>query len=179
MALDTSAVKLVSREEGIGIGLSKARLSGPYLKSSRSQPPIVGEVSNLRLEYLMTPQHKDLERLLELITPSKAKFDENNDVIMVDTLLRQRKKGPLLRLTIDDVDVKVQNMALLSCLPTLGEEVARLGTVAKYLPEDDRPGLLTLGFIRKLQLSADVGGRFGTVQASMKELETAHITILL
>ncbi len=177
VSLDTSAVTLVSREEGIGIGVSRVRLSGPYLGNSRAEPPIVAEVTNTRLEYLTTPQNKDLERLLELITPSKAKFDGSDDVIMVDTLLRQRRKGPLLRLTFEEVDVKVKNIAQLYCLPALGEEVARLGTVAKYLPEDDRPGLLSLGIIHKLQLSADVGGRFGVVRASLGDFETAHITI--
>ena len=177
VALDTSAVKLVSRDEGIGVGLSKIRLSGPSLRMSGAEPPILLEVSNTRLEYLKTPKDKDLERLLELITPSKSKFDENDDVIMVDTLLKQRRKGPLLRLNCDAVDVDVRNIAQLQVLPALGEELARLGTVAKYLPEDDRPGLLTLALIRRVELSVDVGGRFGIVQTSLTDLEAAHITI--
>ena len=177
VALDTSAVKLVSRDEGIGVGLSRVRLWGPSLRNSGAEPPILLEVSNTRLEYLKTPKEKDLERLLELITPSKAKFDENDDVIMVDTLLKQRRKGPLLRLNCDAVDIGVHNIAQLRVLPALGEELARLGTVARYLPEDDRPGLLTLALIRKVDLSVDVGGRFGIVQTSLTDFEMTHITI--
>ncbi|ERT03143.1 hypothetical protein HMPREF1624_01448 [Sporothrix schenckii ATCC 58251] len=177
VGLDTSAVKLVSREEGIGIGVSRIKLAGPCLRNSRGEPPVTAEVSNTRLEFLNVPKDKDLERLLELITPSRVKFDEREDVIMVDTLLRQRRSGPLLRLNMDALDVRVHNIAQLSCLPSLGEEIARLSTVAKYLPEDDRPGLLTLGLIRRLDVSADIGGRLGLLQASIGDLDIAHISI--
>ncbi|CAK7216059.1 autophagy-related protein 2 [Sporothrix curviconia] len=177
LGLDTSAVKLVSREEGIGVGVSRIKLAGPYLRNSRGDPPVTAEVVNTRLEFLNVPKDKDLERLLELITPSRVKFDEREDVIMVDTLLRQRRSGPLLRLNVDDLNVHVHNIAQLSCLPSLGEEIARLATVAKYLPEDDRPGLLTLGLIRRMDLSVDVGGRLGLFQATVGDFETAHISI--
>ncbi|CAK7208736.1 autophagy-related protein 2 [Sporothrix bragantina] len=177
LGLDTSALKLVSREEGIGIGVSRIKLAGPYLRNSRGSPPVTVEVANTRLEFLNVPKDKDLERLLELITPSRVKFDEREDVIMVDTLLRQRRNGPLLRLNVDDLNVHVHNIAQLSCLPSLGEEIARLATVAKYLPEDDRPGLLTLGLIRRMDLSVDIGGRLGLLQATVGDLETAHISI--
>ncbi|EFX03188.1 autophagy regulatory protein [Grosmannia clavigera kw1407] len=177
VALDTSAVKLVSREEGIGVGVSRIRLAGPYLRNSGGTPPVTADIANTRLEFLNVPKDKDLERLLELITPSKVKFDEREDVIMVDTLLRQRRSGPLLRLNVDDVSVQAHNLAQLSCLPALGEEVARLASVAKYLPEDDRPGLLTLGMIRHLDVSVDIGGRIGHLQAVLADLEVAHITL--
>ncbi|OAA59125.1 Autophagy-related protein [Niveomyces insectorum RCEF 264] len=189
VSLDTSAVKLVSREEGIGVGVSRIRLTGPYLRTARGggssgssggsggEPPVTVELANTRLEYMNTPKDKDLERLLELITPSRVQFDEREDVIMVDTLLRQRRHGPLLRLHVDDLQAHVHNLPQLACLPTLGDEVARLATVAKYLPEDDRPGLLTLGLVRRLDLSADLGGRYGLVQGALTDVETAHITI--
>lgn len=177
VGLDTSALKLVSREEAIGIHFSRVRLSGPYLKNARGDPPIVADILGTRLEYLGAPQNSDLERLLELITPSKVKFDESNDEIMVDTLLRQRRKGPVLRLTLDKVNVSVGKVQQLNCLPILVEELAKLGTVAKYLPEDDRPGLLTLGLAKEVEFSLDIGGRFGAVNASLKDLDLAHITL--
>ncbi len=177
IGLDTSAVKLVSREEGIGVGVSRIRLAGPYLRNSRGDAPVTAEASNTRFEFMNVPKDKDLERLLELITPSRVNFDEREDVIMVDTLLRQRRSGPLLRLSVDDFNVQARNLAQLSCLPSLGEEIARLATVAKYLPEDDRPGLLTLGLIRRMDVSVDVSGRLGLLQASMGDFEMAHITI--
>ncbi len=175
--LNTSALKLVSREEGIGIHFSRIRLSGPFLKNSRADAPIVAEVLDTRAEYLSVPRTKDLERLLELITPSKIKFDEDEDEIMVDTLLRQRRKGPVLSLAIGQVRVSAGRLQELSCLPGLADELAKLGTVAKYLPEDDRPGLLTLCHVKNVDCRVDVGGRFGSVQASLADLEVAHISL--
>lgn len=177
VSLDTSAVKIVSREEGVGIGISKVHLAGPYVRRSMGDPPINAVISNVRLEYLATPKDNDLERLLELIIPSKHKFDQNDDEIMVDTLLRQRRKGGVLRVNADDLEVSVAKIYHLEVLPALGEEIARLSTVAKYLPEDDRPGILTLALVRNLDVSVDVGGRFGSVQASLKDVEVGHITI--
>jgi autophagy-related protein 2 len=177
VVLDTSAVKLVSREEAIGLQISRSRLSGPYLRGSSGDPPVVADVLNTRLEFLNAPRNADLERLLELITPSKAKYDENDDEIMVDTLLRQRRKGAVLRVTLDKIKVAVSKVQQLECLPALGEELARLGTVAKYLPEDDRPGLLTLALAKSVDLSLDIGGRFGCVNVSMKELDLGLITL--
>lgn len=177
VVLDTSAVKFVSREEAIGVHISRSRLSGPYLRDSRRDAPIVADVLNMRLEYLGTPRNTDLERLLELITPSKVKFDENDDEIMVDTLLRQRRKGAVLRVGLDKVKVAVSKVQQLDCLPALGEELARLGTVAKYLPEDDRPGLLTLALVKSADMSLDIGGRFGVVNASLRDLDLGLITL--
>ncbi|KAH8893476.1 hypothetical protein GQ53DRAFT_763766 [Thozetella sp. PMI_491] len=177
LVVETSAIKLVKREEAIGVHFSKLRLSGPFINSSSAAPAIVAEISNTRLEYLLLPKDSDLERLVELITPSKVKFDTDNDEIMVDMLIRQRKKGPVLRLTLDRINVNMGNLAQLQYLPGLGEELARLGSVAKYLPEDDRPGLLTLGVVRYIDVTVEVGGRFGAVEASLKDLELGHITV--
>ncbi|KAH9892247.1 hypothetical protein F4778DRAFT_749901 [Xylariomycetidae sp. FL2044] len=177
VSLDTSAVKLVSREEGVGIGISKIQISGPYMRRSMGDPPVSAVIMNTRVEYLVTPNDNDLERLLELIIPSKHKFDQGDDEIMVDTLLRQRRKGAVLRINADDFEVNVTKVQQLQVLPVLGEELARLSTVAKYLPEDDRPGILTLALIRNTDVTVDVGGKLGSLQASIKELEAGHITI--
>ncbi|KAK7951629.1 ATG C terminal domain-containing protein [Apiospora aurea] len=177
VSIDTSAVKLVAREEGVGIGITKIQLAGPYLRRSMGDAPIQAVVMNTRLEYLTSPRDNDLERLLELIIPSKYKFDDNDNEIMVDTLLRQRRKGAVLRLNMDDVEVSVDKIPQLQCLPALGEELARLGTVAKYLPEDDRPGILSLVAIRKLDLAVEVDRRFGSVQVSLRDFEIGHISL--
>lgn len=177
VAVDTSAVKFISREEGTAVQISRSKLSGPYLRNAHGDPPVIMNVLNLRLEYISLPQSKDLERLIELITPSKVRFDENGDEIMVDTLLRQRKKGAVLRVTVEQVKVAAWKIQQLDCLPALGEELARLGTVAKYLPEDDRPGLLTLALVKSVDLSLDLGGRFGSVNASLKDVDLGLITV--
>ncbi|KAI1380712.1 hypothetical protein F4677DRAFT_404367 [Hypoxylon crocopeplum] len=177
VSLDTSAVKLVSREEGVGVGISKIHLAGPYMARSMGDPPINAVITNTRLEYRTTPRENDLERLLRLIIPSKHKFDQNDDEIMVDTLLRQRRKGAVLCATVDDFEVNVRKIQHLQVLPALGEEIGRLSTVAKYLPEDDRPGILTMALVRNLNVAVDVGGKFGSVRASLKDTEIGHITI--
>ncbi|KAI0468091.1 ATG C terminal domain-containing protein [Xylaria cf. heliscus] len=177
VSLDTSALKLVSREEGLGVGISKIQLSGPCVGQSMGDPPVHAVITNTRVEFLTTPKDNDLERLLELIIPSKHKFDKNDDEIMVDTLLRQRRKGSVLRVNVDDVEIKVDNVQQLQVLSTLGEDVARLSTVAKYLPEDDRPGLLTLALVRNMDVNITADGKIGTLQTSLKNLEAGHITM--
>lgn len=177
VAAESTAIKLVSREEGIGMACSVMRVSGPFLKNSQADPAISTEISGVRMDFLMAPQDKDLERLLELIIPTKVKFDHGNDEIMVDTLLRQRRKGSVLRASVDAVNVRVQNMAQLSVLPNLGEEIAKLSTVAKYLPEDDRPGLLTLGKIQKVGVSLDFGGKLGHLGAEISDFNVGHISM--
>lgn len=174
---NTSALKLVSREEGIGIHFSKIRLAGPYFRNSKAEAPVVVEVLDTRAEYLALPRGKDLERLLELITPSKIKFDADEDEIMVDTLLRQRRKGPVLSLAVGKVRVEAGCLQQLDCLPGLAEDLAKLGTVAKYLPEDDRPGLMTLCHVKNVECRVDVGGRFGAVQTLLGDVEVAHISL--
>ncbi|KAI1147134.1 ATG C terminal domain-containing protein [Nemania diffusa] len=177
VSLDTSAVKLVSREEGLGVGISKIQLTGPYVRQSMGNPPVHAVITNTRIEFLTAPKDTDLERLLELIIPSKHKFDKSDDEIMVDTLLRQRRKGSVLRVNIDDIDINVEKIQRLQILPTLGEDIARLSTVAKYLPEDDRPGLLTLALVRNLDVTVAADGKIGILQASLKDLEAGHITM--
>ncbi|PNH67432.1 hypothetical protein VD0001_g7821 [Verticillium dahliae] len=177
VGLETSAIKMVSRASGMGFAISKARLAGPYLKNGRRDPPIMVTLGSLRFDYQNSPTAQDLERLLELIIPSKAKFDQGDNEIMVDTLLRQRRKGAVLRINLEQFDIKVSHLSHLQCLPGLGEELARLAIVAKYLPEDDRPGLLTLGKIMDARASLDLGGKIGLVTANLKEFEAAQITI--
>lgn len=177
VSAETTALKLVSRDEGIGMACTVIRVSGPFLKNSSAEPAITCEVTGLRLDFLTAPQDKDLEKLLELIIPTKVKFDHGDDEIMVDTLLRQRRKGSVLRASVEAVNVRVQNMAQLSVLPNLGEEVAKLSTVAKYLPEDDRPGLLTLGEIQKISVSLDFGGRLGHFGAEIQDFHVGQITV--
>ncbi|KAI9163080.1 Autophagy-related protein [Paramyrothecium foliicola] len=177
VAAETSAIKIVNRPEGTAVACSKLRISGPYLHNSLADPAISTEIGGVRLEFLTTPKDTDLETLLELIIPSKIKFDQGNDEIMVDTLLRQRRKGSVLRASVDTMNIMVKNMSQLATIPALGEEVAKLAGVAKYLPEDDRPGLLTLGSIQKVGISLDFGGPLGHLGVEARKLNIGHITM--
>ncbi|KAG5955070.1 hypothetical protein E4U58_007282 [Claviceps cyperi] len=177
LAAETSALKLVSRDEGIGLGCSRVRISGPYLGNSLADPAVTTEVGGMRLEFLTTPKDADLEKLLELIIPSKVKFDHENDEVMVDTLLRQRRQGSVLRATVDTVNVSINNVAQLSYLPALGKEIGKLAVVAKYLPEDDRPGLLTLTRVHKLTVNCELSEKIGHIGCEMQEIEVGQITV--
>ncbi|TFB06898.1 Autophagy-related protein 2 [Trichoderma ghanense] len=174
---ESNAIKFINRERGAGVSCSRMRVSGPYLKNSMAKPAINTEIGGVRLEFVTTPNDSDLERLLGLITPSKAKFDHGSDEIMVDTLIRQRRKGSVLRVGVETLNVRVKNLAQLEVLPALAEELAKLSTVAKYLPEDDRPGLMTLAKVQELGASVELGGTFGQLSGELKELEAAHISI--
>ena len=175
VGVETSAVKIVSRDEGIGVGVQKIRLSGPHLRESIESPAIDVEITTTRVEYLPSPKDIDLDALLSLITPSKVKYDQDDDILL-ETLLRQRKQGAVLRLSVDDFEVRIGKLDKLSYLPELGEEISRLSTVAKYLPDDDRPGLLSLIKVNRFGAQVDVGHSFGTLQITAKAIEVAQIT---
>lgn len=178
VSVDTTAVKMVSRDEGLGLSIRKMLLSGPHLMRSGGGPPISVDVDDLRLEYSASPTDKDLERLLQLIVPSRFKFDQDGDEILVDTLLKQRRKGPVLRANVRSVAVSASRpQQQLAYLPALAEELGRLGAVAKYLPEDDRPGLLTLALVETVTTDVDVGAPLGSFAAKLGHFELAHITI--
>ncbi|RHZ65832.1 putative autophagy regulatory protein Atg2 [Aspergillus thermomutatus] len=176
LRLKTTAVKVVSRFEGIGVQIDKAKLSGPLpLDDSRDAPAKIN-LSNIRVEYLYSPKEPDLDRLLAIITPSKDKYDEDDD-IMLDTLFRQRRQGSVLRTTIAGAKIVVSRTNDLESLSQLGEELGRLSNVAKYLPEDDRPGILTLTLIRELESQVYLGGPVGNITTYLKNAEAAYISM--
>jgi autophagy-related protein 2 len=172
----TSAVKLVNRDEGIGVTIQKIRLTGPHLRQRIEDPAIIVDITGTRVEYHPSPKTGDLDLLLSLITPSRAKYDQDDDILL-DTLLRQRKQGSVLRLTIDDFQSSISKLHELSHLPELGEEVARLATVAKYLPDDDRPGLLSLISVSKFASNIDFNNTIGTLQLASTDINIAQITL--
>lgn len=176
ISFETSAVKMVSRDEAIGMGIATIRLSGPHIHHSNGEPAISAEFNGIRVEFLTAPRDTDLDRLLSLITPSNAKYDQDDD-ILVDTLIRQRKKGSVLRLTIDEAKTHVGQLNDLAYLPELGRELSSLSTVARYLPEDDRPGLLSLILVRKFEADVDLNETFGKLQLEARDIEVAQITL--
>ncbi|KAH8599328.1 hypothetical protein B0O99DRAFT_505027 [Bisporella sp. PMI_857] len=175
IGVETSAIKIISRGAVLGAAIQKIMLSGPHLKMANNDPAITIDIIGTRIEFLQTPEHRDLDTLLSLITPSKSKYDQDDDILL-DTLLRQRRQGSVLRLTMDDCQIRINSLEDLSYLPELGEEVGRLSTVAKYLPEDDRPGLLSLVKIKNIEAHINVGGSIGNIRISAKDSDVAQIT---
>ncbi|KAL4951080.1 hypothetical protein BDW69DRAFT_45223 [Aspergillus filifer] len=175
LTLRSTAAKIVSRPDYVGLSIDKVWLDGPFSLHDSRDAPININLNVIRVEYLYTPTDQDLDRLLSLITPSKARYGEEDD-IMVGTLLRQRKQGSVLRVTVKGAKAGVTRPDL-GPLQQLGEELGRLSTVAKYLPEDDRPGILTLALIRDLEAEMNLGGMIGTITVSLQDAEAAHISI--
>lgn len=175
LTLRTTAAKVVSRPEAIALQIDKSKLSGPFSLHDTRDAPAKISLDSIRVDFLGTPKDPDLDRLIALITPSKAKYDEDDD-IMIGTLLRQRRQGSLLRVTVAGAKVVVTRPEI-APLQQLGEELAKLSNVTKYLPEDDRPGILTLAMIHHLEASLHVGGKIGTITANLENAEAAHISI--
>ncbi|KAK5109931.1 hypothetical protein LTR62_006420 [Meristemomyces frigidus] len=171
--LETSTLKVVYREKQSSTTAEHVVLTGPYL-SQEQDPAVSVALHTLRLDQFQSPGDRDLERLISLLTPSKDKYDTDNDILL-DTLLRQRRKGSLLRASIGEIKVKVGNYQCLKALSNLGKELSRLSAVAKYLPEDDRPGLLSLLRIGQVKAVFPVNDKFGRMQVVVKELLCAHV----
>ena len=172
LRFESSAMKMVSRAEGFGLQVDRLKCSSPYY---RQDSPIAIQLTNSRLEYLSTPKEVDLARLLALLSPSKSK-DARDDDILLETLLSQRRQGAVVRATVDSLEGDISDSADLRCLPSLAEDLKKLSSVTKYLPEDERPGVLVLGLIRDFQLRISVNSRFGMAHLSGKSLEGVHVT---
>lgn len=174
--LMTSAVKAVSRFEGIGVQVDKAKVVGPVVFDNDMEHPATLNIGNIRIEYLYSPKEVDLDRLLSLLTPSKDKYEEDDD-IMLDTLFRQRRQGGVLRVTIATARLSISDLEGLKPLCDLPNEIARLSSVTKYLPEDDRPGVMTLVLIREFESCTQVNESIGNLRLTTKDVELAHISI--
>ncbi|KAI9868122.1 MAG: autophagy- protein 2 [Trichoglossum hirsutum] len=172
----TTALRLISREEGLGVQVDKARISGPHLRNTHREASVLVEIGNTRVEYLSAPKESDLARLLSLLTPSKNKYDQDDD-ILIDTLIRQRQQGPVLRITLANISGDITSIEDLRVLPSLGEEIAKLSTVTKYLPEDERPGILTLALAKDMRFQVATNDNFGELQLNALSLDVAHVSL--
>lgn len=176
LKLETSTIKIVSRFGIMGLFVTKGRLSGPSARSSNPDTlPNVG-FREFKLEYRSEPNEEDLDRMLNMLTPSQDKSSEEEDDIMLGTLVRQRKKGGLMSLTFSNVSVSVPHLELLAPLSSLGDELAKLSTVAKYIPQDDSPGIMTLALIRELEGQIYLGKDVGTIDLSSENFEACYVS---
>ncbi|OAX84933.1 hypothetical protein ACJ72_00686 [Emergomyces africanus] len=177
LKLKTTAIKVVSRPAGITVQIDKGKLTGPILNDDyNAEASAIANLLNIRAQLSFAPMEEDLDRLLLLLTPSKDKYDEDDD-IMLDTLFRQRKQGAVLRLTVGNLNVDLPHPDMLNPLSILGNELARFSTVTKYLPQDDRPGILTLFLIRECSCGVALGGKIGDIEIISTGMEVAHVGI--
>ena len=174
--LDTSAVKIVSRQEGIRAQVDRMKLSGPCSSEETDDPSMMLELGILRVDYLPFPQEVDLARLLSILSPSSNKYEADDD-ILVETLLRQRKQGPVLRASLATVGGHANNLKDVFQLSKLSGELARLSSVTKYLPEDDRAGILTLGLINDVDLKVNLKNSLGEITLRSQTVNIAHVSL--
>ncbi|KAL8731939.1 MAG: hypothetical protein Q9166_003071 [cf. Caloplaca sp. 2 TL-2023] len=176
LRLEGTALKVVRRVEGLGMQLDRLHLNGLNLNDTVDQPAMSLRLSNVRMEYLAKPKEVDLARLLALLSPSKDNYEEDDDILL-ENLWRQRRQGGVIRVTAERSENHLNDDTDLRQFSTLLEELKKLGTVTKYLPEDDRPGILTLVLIRQFLCEAYVGQSFGSINSEMKNVEIAHVTL--
>ena len=174
LRVESTAMKLVSRTEGLGLQVDRLNITGPHLQNDSPEPSTAVKLSNFRMEYLSTPKEKDLDRLLALLSPSKNEYERDDDILL-DTLLRQRRQGGVVRATVESLEGVLSDLDDLQRLAVLSEDLKKLSTVTKYLPEDDRPGILTLMLVRHLRLRIQVNHSFGSATLVSKDLEAAHV----
>lgn len=177
MHVRSSALKIVYRKDLFGVQIDWTEVEGPLLKDHAKSDMKV-RINNTRLEYLNSPKEADLERLLSILAPSSYKHEiEKDDDIMVDTLIRQRRKGGVLRLTLAGLETTVRGLHWQKHLVKLGDELGRLSSMSKYLPEDDRPGMLTLALVKKVDVSFVLAPAIGTFSVRADLAEAAHVNV--
>ncbi|CAN9110392.1 unnamed protein product [Alternaria alternata] len=176
MQLQTTSVRIAVRQSNVRLKVSEIQLSGPYTEETSKTAPFAAEVKGTTISFLFEPEETDLARLISLITPSKNPY-ENNDDILIETLLRQRRKGSVLRVETSEVGIWVSDIQELRTLESLGVELARLSKVTKYLPDDDRPGLLSLVSVKQLDARVMVNEKLGNVSVILREAALAQIGV--
>jgi autophagy-related protein 2 len=174
--LQTTSVRIAMRESDVRVKISEMHLSGPYLDLDQTGAPLLVDVRGTTVNFLFAPEESDLARLISMITPSKDPYEHNDD-ILIDTLLRQRRKGSVLRIEVSEVGVRMSDLQQMQTFDALGAEIARLLRVTKYLPDDDRPGLLTLATIQQLDTSAVINEQLGDVSLSLRQASLAHVGV--
>ncbi|KAF2868717.1 hypothetical protein BDV95DRAFT_121462 [Massariosphaeria phaeospora] len=174
--LQTTSVRIAVRENNLRLKVSEVQLSGPYTDASQVGAPLMVELRNSTVNYLFQPEELDLARLISMITPSKDPY-ENDEDILIDTLLRQRRKGSVLRVEVGNVGIRLSDLDQMKTFEALGNEVARLSKVTKYLPDDDRPGILTLATIQRFELGLAVNERLGDISVALQDASFAHVGV--
>ncbi|KAF2751335.1 hypothetical protein M011DRAFT_464069 [Sporormia fimetaria CBS 119925] len=174
--LQTTSIRAAVRDGNVRLKIAEMALSGPCTDSAEDQSSLVLDVKGTMVNFLFAPEEADLARLLSMITPSKDPY-ENDEDILVDILLRQRRKGSVLRADINSVDLQVPDLAPLGDLEALSKELAKFSKVTKYFPDDDRPGILTLANVKQLDATIMVNEKLGAVSALVCDASVAHVGV--
>ena len=171
--LDTSAVKVAVREQAAKVRISEIMIRGPQHDVS-AHSALNLRLDNLAVLFQLTPQEEDLEELVSLITPSRDKYEDDDDILL-HTLLLQRRKGSLVKIDISKCAVNVRDINSLLQFQSLGDEFSKLSTVTKYLPEDDRPGILSMIDVTDIEAEVNINNSIGKLHLHSHRSRAAHV----
>ena len=174
IGLQTGPLNAIVRDAGVSVKTPVIQLRGPLSKTPSNVIPIDVEVQHIAFSFLLTPSESDLTELVSLIMPSRDRYIDDDDILL-DTLLRQRKKGAVIRVEIGDINVQVADLKAMSVLRSLGADLSKLQNVTKYFPEDDRPGILSLVSINMISSAVHIGRSVGAIKASLEDIVLAHV----
>jgi len=162
--------------DGVVMNVDECAIFGPQLSSNENgqQDTSMASISGAVIEFQSVPNGEDLEKLLKLITPSVDRYDEDDD-LMIDVLLRQRRQGSVLRVQLERISARVDDINDLQQFSVVGDELARIATVAKYIPQDERPGLLSIIEIKKLDVDVNAGPSIGELQLALLDADICHV----
>ncbi|KAL5440018.1 hypothetical protein PMIN06_009797 [Paraphaeosphaeria minitans] len=172
--LQTTSVKLAVRGGNVRLKAADAQLTGPYTLATPNGAPLIVKFQETTVNFLSSPEEFDLDKLIYMITPSKDSY-ENDDDILVETLIRQRKKGSILRIDVKLIDALVTETDELRAFEALAAEMAKVSRIAKYLPDDDRPGILTLANVQHIVARGTINERLGDVSVELDDASVAHV----
>ncbi|KAI5198789.1 hypothetical protein E4T39_06609 [Aureobasidium subglaciale] len=174
LELRASTTKIIPRQGAVRVSIDKVSLAMPMKNTSDQRSNFNIVMTDVVLTYAMPPSESDLTRFIALVEPSNNRYEDADD-IMINTLLRQRRKGSMLDVKVKTLQVSVREWAFIPLLQSLGEELSKLSAVTKYLPEDDTPGLLCLVKVVDTRLTLPVNEQFGPVDIALKDIQAAHV----
>ncbi|KAF2839399.1 hypothetical protein M501DRAFT_933518, partial [Patellaria atrata CBS 101060] len=174
IVLRTDMVRISGTGDHMRLHVQSVKISGPHTGPYSGQASVNVATRGVGLEFLSAPEEKDLGKLLSLITPSKDKY-ENDDDILVETLVRQRQKGSIIRCGVNSLSVDISDLESFDQFKALGAELTRLSSVTKYLPEDDRPGILSMIFVKDIGTHINVNDKLGVFSFNAHNTQLAHV----
>ncbi|KAK0653957.1 Autophagy-related protein 2 [Lasiodiplodia hormozganensis] len=178
LLLETSTIRTSVRKGGVRVSIKHTKVTGPHPTTSvvsPSKPPLDAELDGIRIDFAFIPEEGDLSDLLSLITPTDFKYEADDD-ILIDTLLSQRRKGSLVKVRVQNsMRLSISDLDGLKQLDALGKDVAKLSSVAKLLPDDERPGILSMIELADCKMDVMVNDRIGHCNLHCSQVRVAHV----
>lgn len=173
VSVQTSAVKVAIREQAAKLVIAEIVLQGPH-HSSYNKPPLHLQLTDSEVQFQLKPEEADLEQLVSIITPSRDKYEDDDDILL-DTLLLQRSKGSLVKLKVSNCALSIRDLDGVMQFQNLSDELNKLSNVTKYLPEDDRPGILSMINVTDIDADINLHDPIGKFRLHCRGSKGAHV----